>query len=90
MFGHLVRCYTIYTFWGLLSPNGILPGATFTLRPSLAFPILAALLHDNQAVCVNQTLRRETRKGNRELSLLVCATYIPQGGHNVGHRPTFY
>jgi len=24
-------------FWGLLPPNGILPGAKFTLRPSLAF-----------------------------------------------------
>ena len=24
-------------FWGLLSPNGILPGAKFTLHPSLAF-----------------------------------------------------
>jgi len=29
--------YTVYTFWGLLSPNGILPGAKFTLRPTLAF-----------------------------------------------------
>jgi len=28
--------YTIYTFWGLLSPNEILPGAKFTLRSSLA------------------------------------------------------
>jgi len=27
----------MYTFWGLLPPNGILPGAKFTLRPSLAF-----------------------------------------------------
>ena len=29
--------FTIYTFWGLLSPNGILPAAIFTLHPSLAF-----------------------------------------------------
>jgi len=28
-------------FWGLLPPNGILPGAKFTLRPSLAFSYIA-------------------------------------------------
>jgi len=52
--------------------------------------ILAKLLHNTRAVCVcvRQTLRRATRKGIRLLSLLVCATYIPQGGHHVGHRPT--
>jgi len=31
---------TLYNFWGLLFPNGILPGAKFTLRPSLAFSAL--------------------------------------------------
>jgi len=36
MFGRLLGWYTIYTFCGLLSPNGILPGAKFTLRPNLA------------------------------------------------------
>ena len=37
MFVRLLGWYTIYTFWGLLPPNGILPAAKFTLRPSLAF-----------------------------------------------------
>jgi len=37
MFGRLLVWYTIYKFWRLLPPNGILPGAKFTLRPSLAF-----------------------------------------------------
>jgi len=37
---------TLYIhFRGLLPRNGILPGAKFTLRPSLALYILAALLH---------------------------------------------
>jgi len=36
MFGRLVGWYTIYTSLGFLSCNGILPGATFALRPSLA------------------------------------------------------
>ena len=35
MFGCLLGWYTIH-FWELLPPNGILPGAKFTLHPSLA------------------------------------------------------
>jgi len=35
MFGGFLGWYTIYTFWGLLPPNGILPGAKLTLRPGL-------------------------------------------------------
>jgi len=37
MFGRLLGWYTICTFLGALAPNRILPGAKFTLRPSLAF-----------------------------------------------------
>ena len=43
------------------------------------FCVLAALLHGTVVVGVNQTLRRWTEG----------ATYIRQGGHHVGHRPTF-
>jgi len=35
MFGGFLGWYTIYTSWGLLPRNGILPGAKLTLRPSL-------------------------------------------------------
>jgi len=55
--------------WGLLPPDGILPGGKFTLRPSLA--ILAALLHGTRAVNVSQTLWCGTTNGITELSLLV-------------------
>jgi len=44
------------------------------------FRVLAALLHGTPAVDVSQTLRRWTEG----------ATYIRQGGHHVGHWPTFY
>jgi len=40
MFGRLLGCYTVYTFFfggGLLLPDGNLPDAKCTLRPSLAF-----------------------------------------------------
>jgi len=43
------------------------------------FRILAALLHGTVAAGVSQTLRRST-EGDR---------YIRQGGHHVGHWPTF-
>jgi len=43
------------------------------------FRVLAALLHGTLVVGVSQTLRRWTEG----------ATYIPQGGHHVGHWPTF-
>jgi len=43
------------------------------------FRVLAALLHGTLVVGISQTLRRWTEG----------ATYIRQGGHHVGHWPTF-
>jgi len=43
------------------------------------FCVLAALLHGTVVVGVSQTLRRRTEG----------ATYIWQGGHHIGHWPTF-
>jgi len=45
----------------------------------IGFCVLAALLHGALVVGVSQTLRRWTEG----------ATYIRQGGHHVGHWPTF-
>ena len=67
MFGHHLGCYAIYTFWGLLPPDGILPGSKFTLVQVLSSPTLAALLHGTPAAGVSQTLRRSTRNGITEL-----------------------
>jgi len=44
------------------------------------FRVLAALLHSTLVVRVSDTLRRWTEG----------ATYIRQGGHHVGHWPTFW
>jgi len=44
------------------------------------FRVLAGLLHGTLAVGVSETLRRWTEG----------ATYVWQGGHHVGHCPTFY
>ena len=43
------------------------------------FSVFAALLHSSQVLSVSQTLWRWTEG----------ATYIRQGGHHVGHWPTF-
>jgi len=75
---------------GLLPPNGILPGATFTLCPSSAFSYIGNVTaRHSSSVRQPNFAAHLTRKGIMELSLLVCATYIPQGGHHVGHLPTF-
>jgi len=45
MFGRLLGWYTIhvYTFLEAFSPDGSLPGAKFTLRPSLAFSYIGSV-----------------------------------------------
>ena len=69
MFGRLMGWYTIYTFSGALAPDGILPGAIFTIYVQvLRSPVLAALLHGSPAAAVSQSLLRGTRNGITELS----------------------
>jgi len=43
MFGRLLGWYTICTFFDVLSPNGILPGAKFTLRQSLVLSYIGSV-----------------------------------------------
>jgi len=43
MFGRLLGWYTIYTFWRRLAPDGIFPGAKFTLSPSLALSYIGSV-----------------------------------------------
>jgi len=50
-----------------------------TQRNFNGFRVLAAFLHGTLVMGVSQTLRRSTEG----------ATYIRQGGHHVGHWPTF-
>jgi len=98
---NVARCLAVSCAGTLHKPihfRGLLPLTEFCqLQNSLCaqvlmrFPILAALLHGTRAVGVSQTLRRGIRKGITELLLHgLCHLYIPQGGHQVGHRPTFY
>ena len=65
---------TLYVhFRGLLPRYGILPGAKFTLRPSLALSYIGSVT------------TRHSSSGRQPN----FPTYIRQGGHHVGHWPTF-
>jgi len=89
MFGRLLRWYNIYSFSGVLAPDGILSGAKFTLRPSLALSYVGSI-----------TARHSSRGHQRNFAawykewdyrtFAEGAAYIRLGGHHVGHRPTFY
>jgi len=96
MFDRLLGWYNIYTFWRLLPPNGVLPGANVTLRPSLALCYIGSVTarHSSMGMTgVSQTLRRGTGSGIAELSLLVIFNrwhhLYSEGGRHVGHRRTF-
>ena len=81
--------YTMYTLSGALAPDGILPDAKFTLRPSLAFSYIASV-----------TARHSTSSGRQPNfvawymewnygTFAEGATYVPLGGHHIEHWPTF-
>jgi len=76
----------MYTFSGALAPDRILSGAKFTLRPSLAFSYIGSVTarHSSSGRLPNcgvvQGMDRTFAEG---------ITYIRQGDHHVGHRPTF-
>jgi len=54
MFGRLLGWYTIYTFPGALALDGILPGAIFTLSPSLAFCHIGNVTARHSSSCGRQ------------------------------------
>jgi len=68
--------------------SAVLAKAIPSVRPSVRL-----LLHGSRSVAVSQTLRRSTRNEITEPSLLVIFNrwhhLYSEGGHHVGHRPTF-
>jgi len=66
------------------------------LRPTSSWDLLASLRHSSKFQRVSRlgsvTTRRSSRPSGREpnfAALNAGATYIRQGGHHVGHWPTF-
>ena len=81
MFGRLLRWYILYIqFLGLLSPNGILPGAKFTLRPSFAFSYIGSITARHSGSGREPNFASWYKNRITKLSLLVIfkrTTYIP-------------
>jgi len=80
---------TLYIhFRRLLLFDRIFPGVKFTLRPSRAFAYIGSV------TARHSSGRRQPNfaawyKGWNYGTFAEGATYIRQGGHHVGHRPTF-
>jgi len=82
--------YTLYIhFWGLLSRNGILPGAKFTLHPSLAFSYIASITawHSSSGHQPNVAAWYKEWNYGTLAEGASGATYTLQGGHHVGLGP---
>jgi len=88
MFGRLLGWYIMYTFSGALTPGGILPGAKFTWRPSLAFSYIGSVTARYSSSGRQPNLAAWCKEWNYG-TFADDATYIRLGGHHVGHRRTF-
>jgi len=83
----------MYTFSRAIDPNGFLPDAKFTLRPSLAFYFGSVTAGHSSCGRQPNFATWYTRNCMTELSLLVIFNrgrhLYSKGSHHVGHRPTF-
>jgi len=80
---------TLYIhFRRLLPPDGILPGAKCTLRPSLALSYIGSVTARHSSSGREPKFAAWYAEWNYG-TFAEGATYIPLGGHHVGHRPTF-
>ena len=75
-------------FQGALAPDRILPGAKFTLRPSLAVSYIGNFTARHSSSWHQPNFGAWYKQWNYR-TFAEGATYIRQGGHHVGHWPTF-
>ena len=88
MFGRLLGWYTMYTFSEALAHDRILPGAKFTLRPSLALAYIGSATARHSSSGRQPNFAAWYKEWNYG-TFVEGATYIRQGGHHIGHRPTY-
>jgi len=75
-------------FCDLLSPNGTLPAAKFTLRPSLVFSYTGSINACNSSSGHQPNFAAWYTEWNYA-TFAEVTTYIRLGGHHIGHWPTF-
>jgi len=80
--------YIYIHFRRLLPPDRILPGAKFTLHPSLAFLFIGSVTARHSSSGHQPNFAAWYKEWNYR-TFAEGATYIRRGGHDVGHRPTF-
>jgi len=74
---------------GLLPRNGILTGAIFTLRPSLPFSYIGSITARHSSSGRWPNFATWDKEGNYGTFALHLRHLYSEGGHHVGHRPTF-
>ena len=80
---------TLYIhFRVILPPDGILPGAKFTLRPSHAFYYIGSVTAGHSSSRRQPNFLAWYKVWNCG-TFAEGATYIRLGGHHIRHRPTF-
>jgi len=80
---------TLYIhFLVLLPPDRILPGVKFTLRPSLAFSYIRSVTVRHSSRGRQPNFAAWYKEWNYR-TFAEGATCVRQGGHHLGHRPTF-
>ena len=78
---------TLYIhFLGLLPPDGILPRAKFTLRPSLASSYIGSVTARHCSSGSQPNFAAWCKEWNYG-TFAEGATYVRLGGHHVGYRP---
>jgi len=82
-FDVLLGCYTIYTFSGALAPDRILPGAKFTLHPSLAFSYIGGVTARQSSSGCQPKFAAWYKEWNYR-TFAEGATYIRQGAITLG------
>jgi len=96
MFGRLLGWYTVYIFSAALAYNGILPGAKFTLRPSLALSYIGIVTarHSNSGRQTNfAALSRGRHLFNRaaiSLGILVVSKLLQMSDPRLTYKLQHY
>jgi len=92
---NFARCLAVYWagalyihFWGLLPPDRFLPGAKFTLSPSLVFSCIGSITARHSSSLHQPNFAAWYNEWNYG-TIAEGATYIRLGGHHVTHRSTF-
>jgi len=88
MFGYLLGCYAIYTFSGALAPWRNFARCKIHFSPSLEFSYIGSVTARHSSSRRQPNFAAWYKEWNYG-TFADGTSYIRQGGHHVGHCPTF-